>query len=102
MVSQEQKCIWIISQVRLPPLSLSLALLVGVGPGEAPSLSLSLTLLVGVAPGEAPPLSLSLALLVGVGRGPPLYLSADTAPPSLSLDSSAEAPGVRVVEVLES
>ena len=66
MVSQEQKCIWIISQVRLPPLSLS------------------------------------LALLVGVGRGPPLYLSADTAPPSLSLDSSAEAPGVRVVEVLES
>ena len=51
MVSQEQKCIWIISQVRLPPLSLSLALLVGVGPGEAPSLSLSLTLLVGVGEG---------------------------------------------------
>ena len=84
MVSQEEKCTRIISQVRLPPLSLSL------------------TLLVGVAPGEAPPLSLSLALLVGVGRGPPLYLSADTAPLSLSLDGSAEAPGVGVVEVLES
>lgn len=66
MVSQEEKCTQIISQVRLPPLFLS------------------------------------LALLVGVGRGPPLYLSADTAPPSLSLDGSAEAPGVGVVEVLES
>ena len=34
-----------------------------------PPLSLSLTLLVGVGPGEAPPLFLSLALLVGVGEG---------------------------------
>ena len=33
MVSQEQKCTRIISQVRLPPLSLSLTLLVGVGEG---------------------------------------------------------------------
>ena len=66
MVSQEEKCTRIISQVRL-----------------SPSFPLS---------GSA----------CGGGRGPPLYLSADTAPLSLSLDGSAEAPGVGVVEVLES
>lgn len=36
------------------------------------------------------------------GSGPALYLSADSAPLSLTLDGSAEAPGVGVGEVLES
>lgn len=67
MVSQEEKCTQIISQVRLPPLFLSLTLLV-VGPGEA-----------------SPTLPLSWLCLWGWG-GPPLYLLADTAPLSLSLD----------------
>ena len=67
MVSQEQKCIRIISQVWL-----------------------------------SPSFPLSDSALWVVGRGLPLYLSADTAPLSLSLGGSAEAPGVGVVEVLES
>ena len=67
MVSQEQKCIRIISQVWL-----------------------------------SPSFPLSDSALWVVGRRPPLYLSADTAPLSLFLDGSAEAPGVGVVEVLES
>ena len=50
----------------------------------------------------SPSFPLSDSALWVVGRGPPLYLSADTAPLSLSLDGSAEAPGVGVVEVLES
>lgn len=57
MVSQEQKCIWIISQV-WPPLF---------------------------------PLS---ALLVGVGRGPPPYLSVDTASRACPLMAQLEAPGM--------
>ena len=44
-------CLWWWDQVRLPPLFLSLALLVVVGPGEAPPLFLSLALLVGVGEG---------------------------------------------------
>ena len=50
----------------------------------------------------SPSFPLSDSALWVVGRGPPLYLSADTAPLSLSLGGSAEAPGVGVVEVLES
>ena len=53
-------------------------------------------------PGEASPSFPLSDSACGGGGGPPLYLSADTAPPSLSLDGSAEAPGVGVVEVLES
>lgn len=52
MVSQEQKCIWIISQVWPSPSFLLSGSACGVGPGEAsPSFPLSGTLLVGVGEG---------------------------------------------------